>query len=168
MVSIGEALVAMLATDGLPMRSATQFRRTVVGAELNVAVGLARLGHQAVFVGRVGADPFGQVVADADVGRANGIDCRLVVDGSASTGVLLRDVQVARPISVQYARTGSAGSRLCVADLDADVVTATRILHTSGITAVLSPQSQEAVRWAMSTAHRAGVLVPSIRTCGGG
>lgn len=163
-LSIGEALVALIATDGLPIRSAVQFRRTVVGAEFNVAVGLARLGHRAVFAGRVGDDPFGQVIED--VGRANGVECQLTRDCAASTGVLLRDVQAARPITVQYARGGSAGSRLCIQDLNSNSITATRALHISGITAVLSPQSSEAVGWAMATARSSGALVsfdPNVR-----
>ena len=44
-LTFGEALVGLIAADGLPLQSSTVFRRSVVGAEFNVAAGLARLGH---------------------------------------------------------------------------------------------------------------------------
>ena len=34
------------------------------GAPANVAVGVARLGGESAFIGRVGADPFGRFMAD--------------------------------------------------------------------------------------------------------
>jgi hypothetical protein len=42
----GEAMALLLAEPGVPLRRATTFRRQVAGAERNVAVGLARLGHR--------------------------------------------------------------------------------------------------------------------------
>jgi 2-dehydro-3-deoxygluconokinase len=163
-LTLGEALVAFIAADGLPLRAATQFRRTVVGAEFNVAAGLARLGHQVQFAGRIGDDLLGQLVEDAC--RANGIEGHLTRDSSAFTGVLVRDMQASRPTTVTYARSGSAGSRLCIQDLADCAVQNTRALHTTGITAVLSDQSLETVRWALAAARSAGAMVsfdPNVR-----
>ncbi len=163
-LAFGEALVAFIAADGHPWRSAAMFRRTVVGAEFNVAAGLARLGHRVQFAGRVGNDPLGQVVEEAC--RAHDIEGHIVRDDGSFTGVLVRDMQVSRPTTVGYARSGSAGSLLCIDDLSDCAVREARVLHTTGITAVLSPQSLEAVRWAIATAHSAGVLVsfdPNVR-----
>jgi 2-dehydro-3-deoxygluconokinase len=163
-LSFGEALVAFTAADGHPLRSAAMFRRTVVGAEFHVAAGLARLGHRVQFAGRVGDDPLGQVVEEAC--RAQGIEGHLERDAGSFTGVLVRDMQTSRPTVVAYARSASAGSRLSVEDLAGCAVKEARLLHTTGITAVLSPQSLEAVRWAMASAHGAGVRVsfdPNVR-----
>ena len=162
--TFGEALVAFIAADGHPLRSAAMFRRTVVGAEFNVAAGLARLGHHVQFAGRVGDDPLGQVVEEAC--RAHGIEGHLVRDAGSFTGVLVRDMQTSRPTIVGYARSASAGSRLGIEDLAGCAVEEARLLHTTGITAVFSPQSLEAVRWALATAHGAGALVsfdPNVR-----
>jgi 2-dehydro-3-deoxygluconokinase len=163
-VAFGEALVAFIAADGCPLRSAAMYRRTVVGAEFNVAAGLARLGHHVQFAGRVGDDPLGQVVEEAC--RAHGIEGHLGRDAGSFTGVLVRDMQTSRPTIVGYARSGSAGSRLGVEDLDGCAVQDTRVLHTTGITAVLSPQSLETVRWALAAAHSTGAWVsfdPNLR-----
>ncbi len=163
-LSFGEALVAFIAADGHPFRSAAMYRRTVVGAEFNVAAGLARLGHHVQFAGRVGDDPLGQVVEEAC--RAHGIEGHLSRDAGSFTGVLVRDMQTSRPTVVAYARSASAGSRLSIEDLAGCAVTEARVLHTTGITAVLSPPSREAVRWAMATAQGAGARVsfdPNVR-----
>src|SRR5215475_15370182 len=50
------------------------------------------------------------------------------------------DTHAERRIEVAYARSGSAGSRLCAADLDADYLKSARLLHVTGITPALSPQ----------------------------
>ena len=44
-VTFGECLVAFVASTPGPLAEATTFERYVAGAEANVAVGLARLGH---------------------------------------------------------------------------------------------------------------------------
>ena len=54
-VTLGECLIAFVATTPGPLAEATTFERFVAGAEANVAVGLARLGHDATYIGRVGS-----------------------------------------------------------------------------------------------------------------
>jgi 2-dehydro-3-deoxygluconokinase len=56
----------LLAEQAGPLREATTFRRCIVGAESNVAIGLARLGHRAGWLGRVGDDEFGPADLDED------------------------------------------------------------------------------------------------------
>ena len=48
-VTLGECLIAFVATTPGPLAEATTFERFVAGAEANVAVGLARLGHDATY-----------------------------------------------------------------------------------------------------------------------
>lgn len=52
-MTFGEPLGPLLADDGLPLRRARSFRRTVAGAELTTAVGLARLGRRCALEARV-------------------------------------------------------------------------------------------------------------------
>lgn len=157
-VTFGEAMALMLAIDGLPLRRATRFRRTLAGAELNTAVGLARLGHRAAYAGRVGDDPFGEEVRATLL--AEGVDARgLVVDESAPTGMITRDCDGARRIRVVYHRAGAAGSRLTAADLDALPLAGARLLHVTGITPGLSASAREATFAAVAAARDAGVPV---------
>ena len=110
-VTLGECLVAFVATTPGPLAEATTFDRFVVGAEANVAVGLARLGHSVAFIGRVGADGFGEAIARRL--RGEGVDISdLAIDPDAPTGLMFRERRVLGPAQVVYARSGSAGSRL--------------------------------------------------------
>jgi 2-dehydro-3-deoxygluconokinase len=165
-VTFGEAMVLLLAEPGLALAQAVDFRRQAAGAELNVAVGLARLGHRVGWFGRVGADSFGTAVL-GDL-RRDGVDVsRARVDEVAPTGVLVRDCPRGRPVEVLYHRSGSAGSRLAVGDVDTAYVSDTQVLHATGITAVLSDSAREATLLAVSTAKDAGVTVsfdPNVRS----
>ena len=164
-VTFGEAMALMLAEPGVPLRRAHTFRRQVAGAESNVAIGLARLGHRVGWFGRVGADAFGDAVLGAL--RAEGVDVsRAVVDPEAPTGLLARDCSAARPTEVAYYRRGSAGSRLRPSDVDAGYLGTARWLHVTGITPVLSDDAAAATRAAVEAARAAGVRVcldPNIR-----
>lgn len=164
-VTIGETMVLLMANDGRPLRSARSFTRSVAGSESNVAIGLARLGHRSGWIGRVGDDPFGHSVLDAL--RGEGVDVsRAVVDADAPTGVLIRDQHPERRIRVLYYRNQSAGSRLSTDDIDADYIGGARVVHLSGITLGLSPESRDAVAYAAATARERGVAVsfdPNLR-----
>jgi 2-dehydro-3-deoxygluconokinase len=165
-ITFGEAMVLLLGEPGLPLAQALDFRRQVAGAEVNVAVGLARLGHRAGWFGRVGADAFGAAVLGEL--RRDGVDVtRARVDDAAATGLLVRDCPRGRSVEVLYYRTGSAGSRLGVGDVDTGYVGDTQVLHATGITPVLSDSAREATLLAVSTAKQAGVTVsfdPNVRS----
>ncbi len=74
-VTLGEALVALVADEGRPLSAPGTFTPFVAGAEANVAMGLARLGRDVAFIGRVGADGLGQMVRNGL--RAEGVDVQL-------------------------------------------------------------------------------------------
>ena len=65
-ISLGEALFDLFAGPaGTTLGTARTFTPAPGGAPANVAVGLARLGIDAGFVGRVGDDSFGERLAGA-------------------------------------------------------------------------------------------------------
>jgi 2-dehydro-3-deoxygluconokinase len=156
-VTFGEAMVLLLAEPGTPLESATVFRRSVAGAESNVAIGLTRLGHRTGWFGRVGDDSFGDVVLRAL--RAESVDVSRARRDGAPTGLLVRDCSATTPIEVLYFRSGSAGSRLDPDDVDAEYLGSARLLHVSGITAMLGDGPRRAVDRAIDIARGAGVPV---------
>jgi 2-dehydro-3-deoxygluconokinase len=164
-VTFGEAMALFRAAPGEPLRTAGQFTRSIAGAESNLAIGLSRLGCQAGWFGRVGDDPLGLGILDTL--RREGVDVsRAFVDGSAPTGILVRDTHAERRIDVVYARKSTAASRLSPADLDAAYLTSARVLHFTGITPALSSTAREATAEAVRLAAEAGVTVsfdPNIR-----
>lgn len=165
-VTCGEAMLLMLADPGIPLDRAAGFRRSVAGAESNVAQGLARLGHWARWIGRVGDDPAGEAVLREL--RADGVDVSCAeMDPEAPTGLLLRDSHPRRPIDVQYYRKDSAASLLGPEHVPAEALGGARVVHVSGITPMLS-ESAERATWALvERARAAGAAVcfdPNVRS----
>ena len=159
-VTLGEALVALVADEGRPLVSPGSFTPFVAGAEANVAIGLARLGRSVSFIGRVGADGLGQMVRNGL--RGEGVDVQwLRDDPGAPTGALARDRRSLPPCEVVYLRRGSAASCLEPADVEAagETIAGARWLHLTGITPALSPTCRAAVRSALQFARAGSVRV---------
>ncbi|MFI5292711.1 MAG: sugar kinase [Candidatus Limnocylindrales bacterium] len=161
-VTLGEPLVALVARDPGSLGEATTFDRHVAGAEANVAVGLARLGHPSAFIGRVGDDGF--VTAIRRRLRGEGVDVgALTSDPGAPTGLLVRDRRELGPAEVRYYRTGSAGARLRPDDVAAAMTGRAfkdaRWLHITGITPALSASASAAVDRAVELARVAKMTI---------
>ncbi|HZT98549.1 MAG TPA: PfkB family carbohydrate kinase, partial [Ktedonobacteraceae bacterium] len=56
-VLFGEAMAMFIADDYLPLEEADHYTRALAGAELNVSVGLVRLGYRVGWISRLGTDP---------------------------------------------------------------------------------------------------------------
>ena len=154
--------MALVADQPGPLAEAGTFSRHVAGAEANVAVGLARLGRRVVYVGRVGSDGFGTAIRRRLQGE--GVDVTwLLTDPSGPTGVMLREQRAIGPAQVAYYRSGSAGSRLEAADVDAAIgggaFTGARWLHLTGITPALSAGAAAAASRALEHARDAGLRI---------
>jgi 2-dehydro-3-deoxygluconokinase len=161
-VTLGEALISLVAREVGPLAAATTFERHVAGAEANVAVGLTRLGHATAFIGRVGDDGFGTTVRRHL--RGEGVDVSLLAtDPSAPTGIIVRERRHSGPAQVTYLRSGSAGSRLRPEEVSAALgsrnLRGARWLHVTGITPALSDHARAAVEVAVELAKAAGMTV---------
>jgi 2-dehydro-3-deoxygluconokinase len=161
-VTIGECLIAFVATTPGPLAEAATFERFVAGAEANVAVGLARLGHATSFIGRVGADGFGEAIRRRL--RGEGVDiAHLAIDPDAPTGLMFRERRGLGPAQVVYTRRGSAGSRVTAAHVDeaaeSGLFDGARWLHLTGITPALSDDARAAIDRAAQLARAAGLTI---------
>ncbi|MFE5672964.1 sugar kinase [Agromyces sp. NPDC056523] len=155
-ITLGEPLICF-DSGQQPLDAASVVQKYVVGAESNVAIGLARLGRSVAYIGRVGSDSLGREIRRTL--RGEGVDASgLVVAASAPTGVLLKERSTAGRTEVTYHRAGSAGSTLSVADLPARFA-GIRRLHVTGITLVLSPAARRAALEAMRRARADGCRV---------
>ncbi|MEV7791478.1 sugar kinase [Streptomyces sp. NPDC087512] len=154
-VALGESMVTFLPTRPGRLADVPSFDRAIGGAESNVACVLAAAGHTARWVGRVGADGFGDHLVEA-IG-AYGVDVSAVSrDTARPTGVYFRTAQdrATDAHEVAYYRAGSAASAMSAGNMDLDAVHAGRVLHLSGITAALSAGCLELMR--LLTARRPG------------
>ena len=161
-LTLGECLVAFVASEPGPLAETSRFDRFVAGAEANVAVGLARLGHSVDFVGRVGADGFGEAIRRRLRGEGVGIE-HLVTDDQATTGLMFRERRHLGSAQVVYARRGSAGSRLNVDDInraaDDGLIRGARWLHLTGITPAISESARAATFRTAELARAAGLTI---------
>jgi len=155
-LTIGEPLMCFDSGDE-PFDATQVVRKYAVGAESNVAIGLARLGRSVAYVGRVGRDNLGREIVRTLRGEGVDVSGLSAVD-TGPTGLLLKEQPGAGHTEVTYHRAGSAGSTLSVADLPARFSNVRR-LHVTGITLVLSPTARRAVLEAMRRAHADGCRV---------
>ncbi len=153
-LTLGEAMVLFAAEDTGLLAQAGRFRRYSAGAELNVAIGLARLGLRVGYLSRLGSDSFGRFLLDTMA--AESISTALVsVCGGQRTGFMLkaRTVDGSDP-EIEYQRRGSAASGMGPDDLARLAPVHARHLHLTGISPALSAGCRElvfeAVRWARS------------------
>jgi 2-dehydro-3-deoxygluconokinase len=156
-VTLGETMGLLRAASIGSLEHVSDFALHIGGAESNVAIGVARLGRPAAWIGRVGDDGVGRRVLREL--RAEGVELLATVDPVARTGLMLKETPVAGSTRVSYYRSGSAGSRLRPEDLDLDAVRAAGVLHVTGITLALSETAASAVSLAVDTAVSAGVPV---------
>ncbi|AEV87697.1 2-dehydro-3-deoxygluconokinase [Actinoplanes sp. SE50/110] len=154
--TFGEAMGIFVA-DGIgAFEHARAFTLAVGGAETNVAVGVARLGGAATWLGRLGPDSTGSLIE----GRLRFAGVRvLAVRDPAPTGLMVRYRRSAQFIHADYHRAGSAGSRLTPADLPLTELQQAGILHITGITPALGDTARATVFAAVEAARAAGVPV---------
>ncbi|NJP36073.1 sugar kinase [Alkalicoccus luteus] len=164
-ITMGETMVIMNPQQDLPLEYVDTFRKQIGGAESNVAVGVARLGHTSGWISRVGDDPFGTYIEKTL--RGEGIDLSHVArDTQAPTGFFFKERRRADSVNVYYYRAGSAASRLQPGDVDPDYVAGAKLVHVSGILPALSIDCRHAADQLLETAKNAAVPVvfdPNVR-----
>jgi 2-dehydro-3-deoxygluconokinase len=153
-LTAGEALVLLAAEVPGALEDVERFRRFCAGAELNVAIGLARLGLRVGYLSRVGDDAFGRTLLGAL--QREGVSTGLItVDPTRSTGFMLKSLAVdgADP-AIDYYRRGSAASAMDVRDLARAMPLDARHVHLTGILPALSTGCRE-LAFALATRARA-------------
>jgi sugar/nucleoside kinase (ribokinase family) len=165
-VTVGEAMALLMARQPGPLAGVGEFERAPAGAELNVSVGLSRLGYQVGYVSSLGQDSLGRNLLDFMT--AEGIDVRHVrVDGRYPTGFMLKSmVRDGSDPEVEYFRRGSAASHLSPADIPDGLIQQARLLHLTGISPALSPGCRELVFAMAQQARAAGRVItfdPNLR-----
>lgn len=154
-LTLGEAMGCLRSVGRVNLGGAMNLG--VAGAESNVAIGLARLGHTCRWVGAVGPDQIGELVIRTL--RAEGVDVSCVRHSAEPTGILVFEDRLGGLMRVDYHRRHSAGSTVCADDVTAALDDPPRIVHLTGLTMALSRSAAEAVHAAAELGRRQGALV---------
>ena len=153
-VCVGETMAVLHSAS--PLADGTALTLGTGGAESNVAVALARLGHTAAWVSRVGDDPFGRIVTDA-VARGGADVSGVVADPDRPTGLYVKDTAPGGAGALYY-RSGSAASALSTADADRVWSRGARLVHLSGITPALSSRAAALTEYLLVGSTDYGIL----------
>lgn len=158
-VSFGEILLRLAAPRRELLLQSNQLDVCVGGAEANVAVALASLGHEVAMVSVLPDNPLGR--AARDFVRGHGVDTNPIGWGEGRMGLyFLAPGAGLRASEVIYDRAGSAFVQSCAQGFDwPHLLKGAGLLHLSGITPALGPDTAEAAIAAADTANAMGVPV---------
>jgi 2-dehydro-3-deoxygluconokinase len=157
-VTFGEAMIRLSPANFRRLEQARSLDLFVGGAELNTAVGLARLGHTSAWVSRLTRNPLGRLIAnharEAGVGTEH-----LVWTDDDRVGVYFLEFGAApRASSVLYDRKNAAIASIKPGMVNWKAVFAgAKWFHVTGITPALSNSAAETTREALQAARAAGV-----------
>ena len=157
-LTIGEAMGLLIADRPGDLAEVERFSRHVCGAELNYAVGMARLGHDVSYISKVGGDPFGRSIRAFL--KDNGIHTDYVqTDEAHMTGFQMKERVLEGDPAVANIRKYTAFSFMTPDDLQGICWDGVTHVHTTGIPLALSPSCRQTVVALMKEARRRGVSV---------
>ena len=159
-VTLGEAMIRLSPPDFRRLEQASSFDAIVGGGELNVAVGVARLGLESAWVSKLPQNALGRMVRNK--AREQGVDpSHIVWSSSGRVGLYFLEFGASpRASSVLYDRANSAISTLQPGEVDwKKALDGCNVFHVSGITPALSKSCAEATLEAVKAAKAAGAKV---------
>lgn len=157
-VTLGECMGLVYPTDPVEIVHADTLKFDMAGAESNLSIALARLGHSVRFISRVGNDPFGSFILKTLKNEEVCLDS-LKTDPIAPTGLFFREWLEDGQRRVYYYRKGSAASFLSELDIQKEMLIGSRLVHITGITPALSETCKAACFRMVKLARNMGIKV---------
>lgn len=157
-ITFGEAMIRLSPPNFMRFEQTNSLDLKVGGAELNTAVGLARLGHSAAWVSRLTNNPLGRLIANH--AREAGVSTEHVVwTNEDRVGVYFLEFGAApRASSVIYDRKGAAIANIKPGMVPwAKVFAGAKWFHVTGITPGLSTSAADVTKEALVAAKAAGL-----------
>ena len=144
-ILMGEPMGLFMANETGSLSEVNGFTASIAGAEYNVAVGLARLGHTPAYCTRLGFDPLGERILRGM--RQNGIATDLVMQTEeALTGFMMKAFTQKGDPDIAYYRKGSAASAITPHDIDKLDLYGCERLHVTGIFPAVSESALAATK----------------------
>ncbi|GKC21163.1 probable fructokinase-5 [Tanacetum coccineum] len=164
-VCFGEMLIDFVPNEsGVSLAEAQGFIKAPGGAPANVACAVSKLGGSAAFVGKVGKDEFGYMLAD--ILKQNGVNADgLLFDEHARTALAFVTLKNDGEREFMFYRNPSADMLLKESELKMELITKAKIFHYGSISLITEP-CRSAHMEAMKAAKQAGVLLsydPNVR-----
>ncbi len=159
-VTFGEAMVRLSPPHFQRLEQTQSLDVHVGGAELNVAVGVTRLGMKSAWVSKLPKNGLGYMIRGS--AQAFGVDCSHIVwSDKGRAGLYFAEFGASpRASSVLYDRANSAISMIQPGEVDwSKVFNGSKHFHMSGITPALSASATQTTAEALKAAKKAGCTV---------
>ncbi|MCL1925363.1 MAG: sugar kinase [Defluviitaleaceae bacterium] len=164
-LTIGEAMVVFAASEPGAIENIENFNRYSAGAEMNVAIGLSRLGLNSFYATKLGEDTFGVYIKS--ILEKEGIKTDYIVyDENSHTGFMLKEKALnGTDPKVHYYRKNSAASKFSKKELTINFENVDHV-HLSGVYLAVSEDSRECVFHIATEAKKRGIPItfdPNLR-----
>ncbi|WP_368503113.1 sugar kinase [Alkalihalophilus sp. As8PL] len=164
-ITIGDAMITFNPSTNGPMRFVQSFERKVGGAELNFALGCARLGLDTGWISRLGQDEFGRYILNFV--RGENIDTSEVelIEG-CPTSLNFKEIREDGSGTTHYYRYNSPTQALTAETLNEEYISQAKVLHVTGVFAAIDKKNPGVLLEAVKLAKKHGVLVsfdPNLR-----
>lgn len=159
-ITFGEAMVRLSPPNFMRLEQTPSLDVRIGGGELNVAVGVSRLGLRSAWVSRLPENPLGRMICNK--AREAGVSTDNVVwSTNGRAGLYFVEFGASpRASSVLYDRSDSAISQVRPGEIEwAKIFEGGRWFHVSGITPALSASAAEVTRESLVAAKKAGLQV---------
>mgnify|MGYP000853783417 FL=1 len=164
-ILIGEPMAMFVADYVGNLEDVEKFTRSLAGAEVNVCIGLKRLGYDVGYVTRLGVDPFGKYIMKFLINE--GIDTSNVTfDENFPTAFQIKGKTKKGDPEVVYFRRGTAASHISKEDVEKIDLGKVRHIHVTGIPPALSESCREATYELIRKARDRGLSItfdPNLR-----
>ncbi|PWA45673.1 fructokinase-2 [Artemisia annua] len=164
-VSFGEMLIDFVPTvSGVSLAEAPGFLKAPGGAPANVAIAVQRLGGKSAFVGKLGEDEFGLMLAN--ILKENGVNVEgICFDKGARTALAFVTLKSDGDREFMFYRNPSADMLLTPDELNLDLIRSAKVFHYGSISLIVEPCRSAHLK-AMEVAKEAGALLsydPNLR-----
>jgi 2-dehydro-3-deoxygluconokinase len=164
-ITIGEAMGLFVANEVGALEEINNYTRYTAGAEMNVAIGLARLGFDTYYTTQFGNDPIGRFVKSS-MEKENIKTDYIYYDDNYVTGIQLKEKVLSGDPFVASYRKGSAATKFnkdLVKDIDFSKFSN---IHLSGIFLALSKETREVSHYFADEAKKNNIITtfdPNLR-----
>ncbi|KAL6227888.1 hypothetical protein ACLB2K_001843 [Fragaria x ananassa] len=164
-VSFGEMLIDFVPTvSGVSLAEAPGFLNAPGGAPANVAIAVSRLGGNASFVGKLGDDEFGHMLAG--ILKENNVSGEgIMFDQGARTALAFVTLRADGEREFMFYRNPSADMLLMPEELNLELIKSAKVFHYGSISLIVEPCRSAHLK-AMEVAKEAGALLsydPNLR-----
>lgn len=161
----GEPMVIFYANNEGPLENATSFSKGLAGAEVNVGIGVTRLGHNVNYMTKLNKDEFGKYIHDCL--KKEKLDSTYIsFDTTKQVGLMFKNKVIEGDPKTLYYRKNTAASTLSIEDAKKIDFKEVKVLHITGIPPALSESSRQACFYMMRAARKEGCYItfdPNLR-----